>query len=167
MYLTLWSITYIEYLYLGKLKVGKLERKFCFHQRYLYLTSYLWSQLIPESNTEHSFSFTVMFCDVRIESWNLHIRQGELREACSHGNTNYIVTLGSDGAFGDIHGNDFLNRLLPRIWKTELFDKVFPIQFVKDCLRQMQTQIEWVRKKYKEQNSRVKPEEARSQKWSL
>jgi hypothetical protein len=29
----------IEYLYLGKLMVGKLEIKFCFHQRYLYSTS--------------------------------------------------------------------------------------------------------------------------------
>jgi hypothetical protein len=34
--LTLWSITNTEYLCLGKLKVGKLERKFCFQQRYLY-----------------------------------------------------------------------------------------------------------------------------------
>jgi hypothetical protein len=29
--------------------------------------------------------------------------------------TKYTVTMGSDGAFGDIHGNDVLNRLLPRI----------------------------------------------------
>jgi hypothetical protein len=30
---------YVQYLRLGKLKVGKLEIKFCFHQRYLYSTS--------------------------------------------------------------------------------------------------------------------------------
>jgi hypothetical protein len=35
------------------------------------------------------------YCDVRLESWNL-------REACSHGNTKYIVTTGFDGAFGGI-----------------------------------------------------------------
>jgi hypothetical protein len=36
MHWTLWSITNTEYLCLGKLKVGKLERKFRFYQRYLY-----------------------------------------------------------------------------------------------------------------------------------
>jgi hypothetical protein len=41
---------------------------------------------------------------------------------------------------------------------------VSPIQFIKDCLKEMQTQIETVRKKYEEQNPTVKPEEARSQK---
>jgi hypothetical protein len=35
----------MEYLYLGKLKVGKFERKFCFQQRYLYATSYFAQNL--------------------------------------------------------------------------------------------------------------------------
>jgi hypothetical protein len=43
---------------------------------------------------------------------------------------------------------------------------VFPIQSGEDYLKEMQTQVqrETVRKKYEEQNSTVKPEEARSQK---
>jgi hypothetical protein len=40
---------------------AELERKFCFHQRYLYSTSYLCSQLILESQTEHSFSVTLQY----------------------------------------------------------------------------------------------------------
>jgi hypothetical protein len=43
-----------------------------------------------------------MYCDVRLKSWNLRIRWAELREAPSRGNTKYTVTLGFDGAFGDI-----------------------------------------------------------------
>jgi hypothetical protein len=46
---------------LGELKVGKLERKLCFHQRYLYSTSYLSSQLTLESQTEHNFSVTLQY----------------------------------------------------------------------------------------------------------
>jgi hypothetical protein len=42
----------------------------------------------------------------------------------------YTVTLGFDGAFG----NDILNRLLPWIWKTELFDEVFPSRYGKNYL---------------------------------
>jgi hypothetical protein len=43
-----------------------------------------------------------MRCDVQLESWNLRIRRAELREARSHGNTKYTVSLGFDGAFGGI-----------------------------------------------------------------
>jgi hypothetical protein len=39
---------------------------------------------------------------VWLESWNLCIRREELREAFSHGNTKYAVTVGFNGAFGDI-----------------------------------------------------------------
>jgi hypothetical protein len=39
---------------------------------------------------------------VRLESWNLHIRRADLREARSHGNTKYAVIMGFDGAFGGI-----------------------------------------------------------------
>jgi dihydroorotase len=42
------------------------------------------------------------YCDMRLESWNLRIHQAELRKAPSHGNTKHTITLGSDGAFGDI-----------------------------------------------------------------
>jgi hypothetical protein len=63
----------IEYLCLGKLKVGKLERKFCLHQTYLYLTLYLWSQLTLESHTEHSFSVTLMYYKSCISSNNMEV----------------------------------------------------------------------------------------------
>jgi hypothetical protein len=46
--------------------------------------------------------YSSIYCDMRLESWNLCIRRAELREACSGGNTNYTVSLGSDGAFRDI-----------------------------------------------------------------
>jgi hypothetical protein len=39
---------------------------------------------------------------MRLESWNMCIRWAELREARSRGNTKATVTLGFDGAFGDI-----------------------------------------------------------------
>jgi hypothetical protein len=49
----------IENLCSGKLKLRKLEIKFCFHQKYLYSTSYLCSQLTLESQTEDHFSVTL------------------------------------------------------------------------------------------------------------
>jgi hypothetical protein len=39
---------------------------------------------------------------MRLESWNLRIRWAQLREARSHDNTKYTVTLGFDGVFEDI-----------------------------------------------------------------
>jgi hypothetical protein len=39
---------------------------------------------------------------MRLESWKLCIRWVELREARSRGNTKDTVTLGFEGAFGDI-----------------------------------------------------------------
>jgi hypothetical protein len=40
-----------------------------------------------------------------------------------------------------IHGNDVLNRLLPRMWQTDLFNQVFPIQSAKDSLRGWLTEL--------------------------
>jgi hypothetical protein len=45
---------------------------------------------------------TVVYCDVWPESRNLCICWAEFRGAHSHGNAKYTVTLGFDGAIGDI-----------------------------------------------------------------
>jgi hypothetical protein len=45
---------------------------------------------------------SLQHCDVRLERCNLRIRWVELREARSHGNTKYTVTLSFVGAFGDV-----------------------------------------------------------------
>jgi hypothetical protein len=73
MHWTLWTTTYIEYLCLGKMKVGKLETKFCFHQRYLYSTSYICSQLTLKSYKEHSFSIILMYYKSCIASNNTRV----------------------------------------------------------------------------------------------
>jgi hypothetical protein len=63
---------------------------------------------MPTNNEIHptgktSFKRTdVSYCDMRPESWNLHIHWEELHEARSCSNIKYTITLGSDGAFGDI-----------------------------------------------------------------
>jgi hypothetical protein len=45
---------------------------------------------------------------MQLESWNLRICWAKLREAHSHGNTKYTITMGFDGTFGDTMVMTFL-----------------------------------------------------------
>jgi hypothetical protein len=74
---------------------------------------------------------------VQPENWNLRIQQAELREARSGGNTKYTVTLGSDGAFGDISKVTTFQTNCSHGYETELVDKEFSTRLTKDCLKGM------------------------------
>jgi hypothetical protein len=69
---------------------------------FLHKTSETSCITLSQKNDSLFIVMVSYYCDVRLESRNLRVRRAELHQSRAHGNTKYTVTMGFDGAFGDI-----------------------------------------------------------------